>query len=430
MASEKGCRQPQDGKYWQPAEQEDVKNFQSQASIQTNSLSLEYLLSKSDGQIATIGQKVIDGQRLSVDEGLTLYEYCDLGLLGALACFVKQQKSGNEVYFNKNFHIEPTNICIHKCRFCSYYCNDKGKEINTLVNPLAGDSDFRQNYGFSSWEHSIDDVVEISKRYQQSDVTEVHIVGGVHPDRDVHFYASMLQAIRLVLPKVHIKAFSAVELDYMFAKAKLTDEEGFEILKRAGLQSIPGGGAEIFEKEIREKICPEKTSSQRWLDIHRAAHQAGIPSNATMLYGHVEQYSHRVNHLKRLRDLQDETRGFNAFIPLKYRAANNLMSNTGVFSTSLKEITSIEDMKNYAVSRIFLDNIPHIKAYWPMIGKDMAQMALAFGADDMDGTIDDTTKIYSMVDKKPTLTTNELKEMINAAGYQAVERDSLYRRVV
>jgi aminodeoxyfutalosine synthase len=193
-------------------------------------------------------------------------------------------------------------------------------------------------------------------------------------------------------------------------------------LKQAGLQSIPGGGAEIFEETIREKICPEKTGSKRWLDIHRAAHHAGIISNATMLYGHIEQYQHRIDHLTRLRDLQDETGGFNAFIPLKYRSANNHLSHIG-------EVTAIEDMKNYAVSRLFLDNIPHIKAYWPMLGKDMAQMALAFGADDMDGTIDDTTKIYSMAgaaDQKPEMTTDEMIKIISDAGYKPVERDSIY----
>ena len=272
---------------------------------------------------------------------------------------------------------------------------------------------------------SIDEVVDAAKRYEQSDVTEVHIVGGVHPDRDVYYSAGMLQAIRTVLPGIHIKAFSAVELDYMFAKANVTDSEGFEILKHAGLQSIPGGGAEIFDKNIRKKICPEKTGSGRWLDIHRAAHRAGILSNATMLYGLMEKYEHRIDHLMRLRELQDKTHGFNAFIPLKFRMANNSMSHLG-------EVTAVEDMKNYAVSRIFLDNIPHIKAYWPMIGKDMAQMALAFGADDIDGTIDDTTKIYSMAgvaDQKPVMTTEEMKEMIRAAGFEPVERDSLYRPV-
>ena len=366
--------------------------------------SLEFLLSQADRQIVAISNKILEGQRLSAEDGLILYQSSDLGLLGVLACHVKRQKSGKQVFFNKNFHIEPTNICVYHCRFCSY-------------SYRSGDS--------SSWEQTVDDMVNTAKRYRQSDITEVHIVGGVHPDKNVHDYAVMLRAIREVLPKVHIKAFSAVELDYMFAKAQVTDDEGFEILKQSGLQSIPGGGAEIFDESVRKRICPEKTGSQRWLDIHRAAHRADILSNATMLYGHVEQYQHRIDHLKRLRDLQDETGGFNAFIPLKYRSANNQMSHLG-------EVTTVEDMKNYAVSRIFLDNIPHIKAYWPMIGKNMAQMALAFGADDMDGTIDDTTKIYSMAgatDQKPAMTTTELKEMIRAAGYQPVERDSWYKAV-
>ena len=352
----------------------------------------------------TISRKVIEGRRISADEGLALYQCSDLGWLGALACHVKRQKSGNEVYFNKNFHIEPTNICVYHCRFCSYSCR-------------TGDS--------NSWEAGMDEIVNTARRYERSDVTEVHIVGGVHPERDVHFYAAMLAAIRAVLPGVHIKAFSAVELDYMFAKAGVTDSEGFEILKQAGLQSIPGGGAEIFDEGVRKKICPEKTGSGRWLEIHRAAHRAGVLSNATMLYGHVEHYAHRIDHLMRLRALQDETGGFSAFIPLKFRMANNAMSHLG-------EVTAVEDMKNYAVSRIFLDNIPHVKAYWPMIGRDMAQMALAFGADDVDGTIDDTTKIYSMAgaaDQKPAMTTAGMTEMIRAAGYQPVERDSLYRPV-
>ena len=390
-----------DVKYWQPAAQEVAKNFPFRANIHINR-SLEYLLSQADEKIAAIGKKLIEGQRISAHDGLTLYQSGDLGLLGALACHVKRKKSGNQVFFNKNFHIEPTNICVYHCRFCSYSCR-------------TGDS--------LSWEKTLDEVTNAAKRYKQSDVSEVHIVSGVHPEKDVHDYAVMLQSIRSVLPDVHIKAFSAVELDYMFAKANVADNEGFEILKQAGLQSIPGGGAEIFDEEIRKKICPEKTGSQRWLDIHRTAHRTGILSNATMLYGHIEQYRHRIDHLMRLRDLQDETGGFNAFIPLKYRSANNQLSHLG-------EVTDVEDMKNYAVSRIFLDNIPHIKAYWPMIGKDMAQMALAFGSDDMDGTIDDTTKIYSTAgaaDQNPAMTTVEMKEMICAAGYQPVERDSWYR---
>ena len=362
-------------------------------------MEIEYLLSQSDSRIAAIGEKVTEGRRISAEEGVCLYESRDLGLLGALACFVKRKISGDEAYFNKNIHIEPTNICIYRCSFCSYTCS-------------AGD--------INSWEKGIDEVLSDVKRYQGSDITEVHIVGGVHPDRDVYYYARMLAAVRSVLPDVHIKAFSAVELDYMFKKAGVAVAEGFEILKRAGLQSIPGGGAEIFDETIRGKICPEKTNSQRWIEIHCAAHCAGIPSNATMLYGHIEQYSHRIDHLMRLRELQDKTGGFNAFIPLKFRAANNLMSHLG-------EQTAIEDMKNYAVSRIFLDNIPHIKAYWPMIGKDMAQLALAFGADDLDGVTEEYTKIYSAV---PGMSADQMAKMISDAGYQPVERDSLYRRIV
>ncbi len=366
--------------------------------------SLEVLLSRAEKPLADIARKVIDGQRLGADEGLMLYRSRDLGLAGALADFAKRRKSGNEVYFNKNFHIEPTNICVYRCNFCSYarHTGDKG-----------------------SWEESIEDIAATARRYRQADITEVHIVGGVHPDRDVHYYAKMLQTVRDILPHVHIKAFSAVELEYMFEKTGVTDEEGFAILKRAGLQSIPGGGAEIFDEEIRRKICSQKTKSQRWLDIHRAAHRSGVLSNATMLYGHIESYEHRIDHLMRLRTLQDETGGFNAFIPLKFRMANNPMSYLG-------EVSTIEDLKNYAVSRIFLDNIPHIKAYWPMIGKDTTQLAIAYGADDIDGTIDDTTKIYSMAgadDQKPSMTTSEMTEMVCAAGYTPVERDSFYRAV-
>ena len=368
--------------------------------LQADKELIKLLLSQTNREISVIGEKMVEGERLSIAEGVCLYESDNLGLLGALACFVKRQKNGNKVFFNKNFHIEPTNICVYDCHFCSYSCN-------------IGDA--------NSWDMSMDEIVNEAKRYQRQDITEVHIVGGVHPDKDINYYITILQSVRAILPDVHIKAFSAVELDYMFTKARLSDSEGFEMLKNAGLCSIPGGGAEIFDETVREKICPEKTGSQRWLNIHRAAHQAGIFSNATMLYGHLEQYAHRIDHLVRLRELQDETHGFNAFIPLKFRSTNNRMAHIG-------EVTAVEDMKNYAVSRIFLDNFPHIKAYWPMIGKEMAQMALAFGADDMDGTIDDTTKIYSTTEKQ-AMTADEITQMILAAGYQPVERDSKYVKI-
>ena len=353
----------------------------------------------SNSSIEAIGDKVSEGKRLSAAEGLRLYESNEIGLLGVLASMAKQRKSGKKVYYNKNAHLEPTNICVYSCKFCSYSCK-------------SGDKNSR--------EKNIDQIVNEAKRLKSSDITELHIVGGVHPERDVHYYSAMLKAIREILPEVHIKAFSAVELEFMFEKAGVSIEEGFEILKQSGLQSIPGGGAEIFDYRIRRKICSEKTTSKQWLEIHRSAHKAGLFSNATMLYGHIEKYKHRIEHLMKLRELQDETKGFNAFIPLKFRAENSPMAHLG-------EQTAIEDMKNYAVSRIFLDNITHMKAYWPMIGKDMAQLALAFGADDLDGATEDPTKIYTV---ESLMNTEQIKKMIRDVGYTPVERDSLYNKIV
>ena len=268
-------------------------------------------------------------------------------------------------------------------------------------------------------------MMEIVKRFDNKDVTEVHIVGGVHPSHDLYYYGELIRKIRNYRPSLHIKAFSAIELDYMISKAGLTIEEGLGLLKDYGLDSIPGGGAEIFNEELRKKICDEKTSPDIWLTIHETAHKLGIPSNATILYGHIETFADRINHMERLRALQDKTGGFNSFIPLKYKMANNSMSYLG-------EVSIVEDLRNYAVSRIFLDNIPHIKAYWPMIGKETAQISLSFGADDFDGTIDDTTRIYSMAgaeEKNPAMTTDEIRKLISEAGFEPVERDSLYNRI-
>jgi len=354
--------------------------------------------------LAAIASKVIGGLRISPEEGLCLYETADLGLLGMLANVVRERLNGNNAYFNKNFHIEPTNICIYRCNFCSY-----SRKFNED----------------GAWESSIDEITSMAKSYQDKDVTEVHIVGGVHPHRDLEYYAEMVRKVRSVLPNIHIKAFSAVEIEYMFKKSGVTAADGFRILKEAGLNSIPGGGAEIFDETLRAQICPDKVGSEGWLKIHEAAHQAGIQSNATMLYGHIETYAHRIDHLNRLRNLQDNTSGFNCFIPLKYRKANNPMSEIG-------EVTLIEDLKKYAVSRIFLDNFPHLKGYWPMIGKEMAQLALSFGVDDIDGTIDDTTRIYTMAgveEQKPSLTTDELVTLIRQAKRIPVERDSWYKEV-
>jgi aminodeoxyfutalosine synthase len=267
-------------------------------------------------------------------------------------------------------------------------------------------------------------MLDIVRSFDDKSVTEVHIVGGVHPSLDIYFWGDLVRKIKSHRPQLHVKAFSAIELEFMIDRAGLSLEEGLKYLKFCGLDSIPGGGAEIFDEEIRQIICHEKTSSEKWLAIHREAHNAGIPSNATMLYGHIETYANRIDHLERLRKLQDLTAGFNAFIPLKYRKANNSMSQLG-------EVSLPEDLRNYAVSRIYLDNFSHIKAYWPMIGREGAQISLSFGADDMDGTIDDTTRIYSMAgsDEKPAMSTNEICHLIRDAGFVPVERDSLYNAI-
>ncbi len=253
----------------------------------------------------------------------------------------------------------------------------------------------------------------------------MHIVGGVHPDHDFDFYIRLISGVKEILPEVTIKAFTAVELADMIERAGLSYNEGLQQLRAAGMEAIPGGGAEIFDSELRSKICPDKGSTQVWLEMHRTAHKLGIKSNATILYGHMETLQHRIDHLERLRTLQDETGGFNAFIPLKYRNFNNSMSQLG-------EVSIVEDMKMLAMSRIYLDNIPHIKSYWVMYGRDTTEMALAFGADDIDGTIDDSTKIYSMAgaeDKRPRMNIEQMEQLIRRAGFRPTERDTHYNEI-
>jgi aminodeoxyfutalosine synthase len=356
-------------------------------------------------ELRLIADKISGNIRISKEEGLLLYKKADLSLLGLLAGIVRKRFNGDLAYYNNNFHIEPTNKCIYNCRFCSYHKPE-------------GDPD--------SWEYSHEEMLEIVKRFDNKSVTEVHIVGGVHPSYDLHYWGSLIKKIKDHRPSLHVKAFSAIELDYMIRQAGCSLEEGLKLLKGYGLDSIPGGGAEIFDEELRKNICDEKSSSELWLTIHETAHRLGIASNATMLYGHIENYSHRIDHMDRLRTLQDKTGGFNAFIPLKYKKSNNSMSYLG-------EVNIIEDLRNYAVSRVFLDNFPHIKAYWPMTGKEVAQLTLSFGADDMDGTIDDTTRIYSMAgarEEKPAMTTEEICKLIREAGLVPVERDSLYNPIL
>jgi aminodeoxyfutalosine synthase len=358
----------------------------------------------NDPDIRKIADKIIADARISPGDGLLLFTKADLPLLGMLAGIVRRRKNNGFAYFIRNFHIEPTNKCVYNCRFCSYH-------------KYSSDPD--------SWEYSHEQMLEIVMKFNDKEVSEAHIVGGVHPSYDLHYYGSLIQKIKQLRPSLHIKAFSAPELDYMIKLTGMTIEEGLSRLKEYGLDSIPGGGAEIFDEKLRAEICNEKTSSESWLSIHETAHKLGIPSNATMLYGHFETYAHRIDHMERLRKLQDRTGGFNAFIPLKFKKANNSMSYLG-------EVSIIEDLRNYAVSRIYLDNIQHIKAYWPMTGKAAAQLSLSFGADDLDGTIDDTTRIYSMAgaeEQNPAITTDEICKLIADAGFEPVERDSLYNRI-
>ncbi len=367
---------------------------------------IEALVANSkDEQLKAIGYKVFNKERISFDEGVLLFEKGSLSYLGALANCVREQKHGNKTYFNRNFHIEPTNLCVFSCKFCAYSKLYAHRE--------------------EGWELSIPQMLDIVKSYDGKPVTEVHIVGGVHPKMDMAFFIELLKSIKAHRPELHIKAFTPVELDYMFRKAKLTTEEGMKLANEAGLDSLPGGGAEIFHPEIRTQICEDKVDADGWLSIHEAAHKLGMHSNATLLYGHVEKYWHRIDHMERLRQLQDKTGGFNTFIPLKFRNKDNDMSY-------VHESSVIEDMKMYAVSRLYLDNFPHIKSYWPMLGRQNAQLSLSFGVNDIDGTIDDTTKIYSMAgseEQSPAMNTAQLVTLIKQVNRQPVERGTLYNEI-
>ncbi len=365
---------------------------------------IELLLNSTntDKELLSIAKKVLNNERINTSEGLVLYQKGKLAFLGMLANYVREKKNGDYVYFNRNFHIEPTNICVFDCKFCSYSRLLKQKE--------------------DGWEMSEEQILNIVRSYDGKPVTEVHIVGGVHPKMGLMYFANLIKKIKEIRPDIHVKAFTAVELEYMCRKAKVSYEEGLRILKEHGQDSLPGGGAEIFDETLRAQICDDKATTAQWLEIHETAHKLGMPSNATMLYGHVENFEHRVDHMNRLRELQDKTGGFNTFIPLKFRNKDNQMSH-------IAEVSVIEDLRNYAIARIFMDNFNHIKAYWPMIGRTTAQLSLSFGVDDIDGTIDDSTKIYTMAgseEQSPKLSTQELVELIKQVGKHPIERDTLY----
>jgi aminodeoxyfutalosine synthase len=376
-----------------------LSNLSAMITQKMESILLDSTLPKN---LKAIAEKVVANERITFDEGVLLYNKGELGYLGSLANYIREKKNGNNVYFNRNFHIEPTNICVFDCKFCSYSRMLKHKD--------------------GAWALSEEEILQLVHNYDGKPVTEVHIVGGVHPKMGLQYFAELIKKIKIIRPDIHVKAFTAVELEYMCRKAKVSYEEGLRILKEHGQDSLPGGGAEIFDEEIRKEICEDKCTAAEWLEIHETAHKLGMPSNATMLYGHIEKFEHRVDHMNRLRTLQDRSKGFNTFIPLKFRNKGNQMSH-------LKEVDVIEDLRNYAVSRIYMDNFTHLKAYWPMIGRTTAQLSLSFGVDDIDGTIDDSTKIYTMAgseEQSPALTTQQLVEMIKQVNRTPIERDTLY----
>lgn len=355
--------------------------------------------------LKVIAQKVQVGERITFEDGVYLYQNAELAYLGVLANYIRVKKHGDQTYFNRNFHLEPTNLCVYDCKFCSYSRLIKQKD--------------------EGWALTMEEMLAVVKKYDDEPVTEVHIVGGVLPQYDVAFYSALFTAIKQHRPELHVKALTPVEYHYIFKKAKIDYATGMKLMKDAGLESIPGGGAEIFHPEVREIIAKDKCTADQWLAIHEEWHKLGMRSNATMLYGHIETFEHRVDHMERLRQLQDRTGGFQTFIPLKFRNQHNQMSN-------VPEVSVIEDLRNYAISRIYLDNFDHIKAYWAMISRETAQMSLNFGVDDIDGTLDDTTKIYSMAgaeEQNPAMSTKELVNLIKQVKRKPIERDTLYNVV-
>lgn len=363
---------------------------------------LRHISCTLSGETQDIAERVLGGKRLTYDEALALWYQADLSLMVALAGTVRSRLHGTKAFFNRNIHIEPTNICVRKCSFCSYYRN-------------SGDPE--------AWDLSLEEI--LGSILQHPDITEVHITGGLHPEKDLAWYCQLLGKISEAFPQVHIKALTAEEIDYLSRKSRLSIAQVISELKACGLKSIPGGGAEIFHPEVRTMICPEKIRGERWLEIHQTAHQLGLTSNATMLFGHVERPEHRLHHMLQIRNLQDLTAGFHAFIPLKFKSFHNALSSLG--ETCFADVT-----KTFAMARILLDNVPHLKAYWPMLGKEKAALMLHFGADDLDGTIHDSTKIYAMAgaeEKNPALAPSDIIKLIRAEGFDPVERDSRYNEI-
>lgn len=351
----------------------------------------------------SISAKVRASQRITTDEALFLFRSSDLLDIGELAALANERKNGKNVFFNVNRHINPTNVCVNRCAFCAF-------------SRTAGED--------GAYTLALDEICQRARDAEGEGATEVHIVGGLHPDLPFEFYEEALQAISHTAPKLHVKAFTAVEIEYFSRISGLSVEKVFERLIGAGLGSMPGGGAEILVEEVRQKICPEKISGARWLEIIRLAHLSGLKSNASMLYGHVEEAADRVAHMEMLRDLQDETGGFQAFIPLAFQPENSDLK------LDIKGTSGIDDLKTLAIARIFLDNFDHIKAYWIMLGEKIAQVSLAFGVNDLDGTVVEEKIGHEAGASSPQSQSKEaIIRLIRKAGKVPVERDTLYRPI-
>lgn len=357
------------------------------------------MFSYLDNRLKQLEDKVLDEERLSFDDGVLLYESPDLLGVGHLANLVRERLNGENAYFIHNRHINPTNICVHSCQFCAF-----GTKAD---QPGA-------------YEKSLDEIFADAGAYEGGEVSEFHIVGGLHPDWPYQFYLDMVKGLKDRFPDVHIQAFTAVELHYLAGLAERPLRETLVELKEAGLGSIPGGGAEIFAKRVRKKICNDKITGEEWLDVHEIAHEVGLKSNATMLYGHLETVDERVDHLIRLRELQDRTGGFVTFIPLAFHPENTHLD-------FLSPTTGQLDLRTLAVSRLMLDNFPHVKAFWIMITPRIAQLSLGMGADDMDGTV-----VEEKITHAAGACTDQIfhrqtiVDMIREAGRSPMERDTLY----
>lgn len=349
-------------------------------------------------ELTKIEKKIFAGERLSAEDGLTLFYSNDLLSIGRIANYVSMKKNGNYVYFIQNRHINPTNICINRCRLCAF-SRDKGD--------------------LDSYSMTIEEVMDVARKSEEG-VTEFHIVGGLNPELDLDYYLRLIKSLKSEFPDVHIQAFTAVEIDYLASISELTIKETVSLLKEVGLGSLPGGGAEIFNSSIRKAICDKKISGERWLEVMETAHRLGLRSNATMLYGHIEGYEDRVAHLIKLRELQDSTGGFQSFIPLSFHPWNTGINKKGL-------TTGFDDLKTLAISRIFLDNFDHIKAFWIMLGEKVAQVSLNFGVDDIDGTVVEEKITHSAgAMTEEAMSKEELIHLIKEAGKIPVERDTLY----